>query len=354
MDSTPNTINRFLTRQQIEAVRQYEPDVSFFVQAFFGGEPIYSPTETVEWDVVREGASMARYINRYIGTTPTEREAYNVKEITTPLVRESRILTAEMLSKRLPGENVYSMQTPAQRAGIMKAQDFQFCINAIERRREQQASQLITRHYVEIIGEGVNDFIDFSAEGLRKVKTGTSTWDSPNVKWEDDIEDASEALLARGHAPAALIVGQNIYRFLRNDPRFRESLDITNMNAGNIDPERKTTYGQARYVGTITLPNVLDVYVVNAKYKDFDNTIKWFLEPNDLIVTSDNSSINRFVFGAYTTINESGVWMTEEGRYIPEHFIRRDPPAEELRVSSRPMPIPTYIDSWYVITALQS
>jgi hypothetical protein len=71
-----------------------------------------------------------------------------------------------------------------------------------------------------------------------------------------------------------------------------------------------------------------------------------------ILIISEEAKRNKLGFGAYTYMDESENWQTISGRYIQQFFKTRRPPREEIVVTSRSVPIPGDVESWYVFQVL--
>lgn len=229
-----NYIPRYDVRQQIEAVRFQEPLPTFFRKEFFKGAPVYSPTETIEWDEVREGAGMARYVAEHLEVPATEREGFITREIVTPKVQEKRVLTIMELKKRLPGENTYSMKSPADRAREFLLGDYNFCMTAIDRRVEQQCAQMMTMGKIDIIGLGVNAYVDYNLP-FKLTLSGTDRWGSGGKPLET-LADMAKKLRTRGYTPDSLLMELSASKALLDDPEIQKYLDNRRFELGLIKP----------------------------------------------------------------------------------------------------------------------
>jgi len=48
-------------------------------------------------------------------------------------------------------------------------------------------------------------------------------------------------------------------------------------------------------------------------------------------------------------MDENENWVTVSGRYVQEFFKERRPPREEIVATSRAVPLPANIESWYIL-----
>lgn len=343
-------IPRYDTREQIEAVRFQEPKPSYFRSSFFSSET-YSPTERIEWDEVREGSGMARYVGENLEVEATEREGYITKEIETPKIQEKRVLGVNELKKRLPGENVYSAQTPAQRAQYYLDGDYAFCMDSIDRRVEQQCAQMMVQGRVDIIGKGVNTYVDYELP-FRLTLAGTDRWDQPGVSPFDDLEKMAFTLMERGYVPTEVVMERSVANIFLDNDELKKQLDNRRLELGLIAPGAHTDpWAQAQFFGTFARPGlgVMDFYTYDGRYKDDTGAIVPYLDEGRVLMLTAEAKQNRIMYGAYTFMDENEKIQTVEGRYTPEIFVDRRARTQTIMVTSRPMPAPFKSDSWYTV-----
>lgn len=348
-----NYIPRYDVRQQIEAVRFQEPLPTFFRKEFFQGAPVYSPTETIEWDEVREGAGMARYVAEHLEVPATEREGFITREIVTPKVQEKRVLTIMELKKRLPGENTYSMKTPADRAREFMLNDYNFCMTAIDRRVEQQCAQMMVTGKIDIIGLGINAYVDYNLP-FKLTLSGTDRWDSGG-KPLDTLADMAKKLRTRGYTPDSLLMELSASKALLDDAEIQKYLDNRRFELGLIKPGAlNDQFEQAQFFGTLAYPGLgmLDLYTYDGTYKNDENVETPYLDTGRILMLTREARQNRPMYGAYSFVDDKEQIVTVEGNYVPEIFVDRRAGTLTTRVTSRPLPAPFKYDSWWTATVL--
>lgn len=346
-------IPRYDTREQIEAVRYQEPKPALFRTEFFR-EEIFSPTEKIEWDEVREGSGMARYVAEHLEVEATEREGYITREIETPKIQEKRVLGVNELKKRRPGENVYSMKTPAERAQEFINGDYKFCMDSIDRRVEQQCAQMMITGRIDIIGKGVNHYVDYELP-LLKTLAGTSTWSSAGVNPFDDLIEWAIVLLERGYTPTDVIMERSVANIFYENADLMSKLDNRRLELGLIKPAAHTDpYTKPQYFGTFAREGmgVLDFYTYDGTYKNDEGKVTHYLDKGRVLMLTNEARQNRMLYGAYTFINENDQFQTVEGRYCPEIFTDRRARTQTIMVTSRPLPAPYQSDSWWTVKTL--
>lgn len=344
-----NYIPRYDTRQMIEAVRFQEPMPTYFRTEFYKGADVYSPTETIEWDEVREGAGMARYVGETLEVEATEREGYITREIQTPKVQEKRVLGLQELKKRLPGENVYSATTPADRAREYLNKDLKFCMDSIDRRVEQQCAQMMVTGRIDVEGAGIKAYVDYELP-LKLTLSGTDRWGQAGVKPLETLRSMTKTLRERSYTPTMLLMEQSVADVFLKDDEIKEFLDNRRFEMGLIKPgELNDQFGAAQFFGTFAYPGlgILDLYTYDGCYKDAENKIIPYLDEGRVLMLTNESRQNRILYGAYSFMDEGYNVQTVEGRYTPEFYPDRRARTFTSMVTSRPMPAPYLNDSWW-------
>ena len=110
-----NEINIYEPRYLAEVVRTAPPTRTFLRDRFFTKLKT-SSDEHVDIDIVKGNRKMAAFVHPMVGGEIVESEGYETKSYKPPLVNPATITTADMFMKRLPGEDIYSSRTPADRA----------------------------------------------------------------------------------------------------------------------------------------------------------------------------------------------------------------------------------------------
>lgn len=98
---------------------------------------------------------------------------------------------------RLPGEDLYSGMTPAQRAARKLMDEYNRLNDATTRREEWMCVQAIVTGQIPIVGPGVNEVIDFGFTNKIKLD-GTKQWGKTAAKPIEDLEDWTEKVLTGG------------------------------------------------------------------------------------------------------------------------------------------------------------
>ena len=352
MPDINNTIPRYETRTMLDAVTFQEPKASMFRSTFFSGGDVFFPTKKVEWDEVREGAGMARYVADGLEVEATEREAFITRELETPRFQEKRVLDLTSLINRQAGENIYSQRTPADRAREQWQKDIAFCMDAVDQRIEQQCAQMMVSGRVDIVGKGIDTYVDYELP-LKLVLSGSDRWNQSGAKPFNDIAYWSKILRERNYNPRFALMELSVTDIFLKDDTFKAMLDNQRMEMGRIAPDQVTNiFDQAQYFGQIKWPGIgiLDLYTYDGTYKNDQNAVTPYLDEGRFMLLSDASQQNRILYGAETIVDENTEEViTVEGRYVPEVYTDRRAKTRTIFVTSRAMPAPFQYDSWWTV-----
>lgn len=219
-----NEVNIYTPRYLAEVVRQAPPVHTFFRDTFFTNVQ-HSPTESVDIDIVKGNRRMAAFVHPRIGGEVLKSDGYKTESYKPPLVNPYDETTADRYMTRMPGEDLYSGMTPAQRAAKKLMGEYASLNDATTRREEWMAVQAIVTGQIPIVGKGVNEIIDF---GFTNTETLTSTaqWGKSAAKISDNLEDWADKVLTNGFANVDMaIMGKTALRNFLADEKISKMLD---------------------------------------------------------------------------------------------------------------------------------
>ncbi len=344
-----NTVNIYEPRHLAEVVRQTAPLHTFFLDTFFTDIETFS-TERVDIDMVKGDRRMAPFVHPRIGGTVLKEQGYQTNSYKAPLINPYDITTADQLMQRLPGENPYSGKTPADRAAAKLIEEYTRLNDAATRREEWMAAQAIVTGQIPIVGEGVNETIDFGLTN-KVTLSGTAQWGKSAADILGNIEAWEEQVRTNGFANVdTIIMGKTAKAAFLADSSVQKLLDNRRMIMGMIEP-KKLPNG-TKFIGTLS---GLDIYEYSEVYLDDWTTpsapaVKRLVPDNAVILISSNAGYKR-LYGACTYIDDaSGEWVTVESDRILRSYCEHRPEARFLELQSHPLPVPNKVDSWLVAT----
>ena len=168
-----NEVNIYTPRYLAEVVRQAPPVHTFFRDTFFTNVK-KSTTERVDIDLVKGDRRMAAFVHPRVGGKVLKASGYKTESYKPPLVNPCDITTADRYMTRMPGEDLYSGETPAQRSAQQLMEEYSRLNDATTRREEWMAVRTIMDGQIPVVGPGVNKVIDFGFTNkvtLEKVDT---------------------------------------------------------------------------------------------------------------------------------------------------------------------------------------
>ena len=253
-------------------VQKLPPVRTFFRSTFFKHEETFV-TKNVDVDFKKGSRKVAPFVSRVIGGKVVPNTGYETKTYTPPLVAPEKVTTVDDLLQRRPGESLYSGRTPAERAVLKMADDFKELREMILRREELMCVQTIFTGTIPIIGDGVNEVIDFSFTNKEKITTAAKKWTADTSDPIADLKRWHETVQKTGfvNCDICVICGDVANAFV-NHAKVQKMLDVKNFNLAVIQP--KQLPNGVTYLGTIHELG-LDIYKYNERYLDaWTNTNK--------------------------------------------------------------------------------
>ena len=347
----PNDVNIYTPRYLAEVVRQAPPVHTFFRDQFFTNTKIF-PTERVDIDIVKGDRRMAAFVHPRVGGTPLKGTGYSTESYKPPLINPYDVTTADQLMTRLPGEDLYSGKTPAQRAAQQLMDEYNRLNDAATRREEWMAVQAIVNGSIPIVGEGVNETISF---GLTNTVTLTSTarWGQSAAKILDNLEDWADTVLTNGFANVDMcIMGKSAVRHFLADADVQKLLDNRRVEMGLVHP-RDLPNG-VKYIGHLNKPNI-DIYTYAEVYLDDWTTpgtpVTQRLMPDNKVILIPSNPGFMMAYGMCTYIEDgSGQWATAQTSRLLRSYVEHHPDRRMVELQAHPLPIPDKADSWLVAT----
>lgn len=349
-------IDRHIPRTQGGASEKNMPVSTFLRDTFFPKFETF-PTEKIELDVRKGGYVVAPFVAPLVNGILMEREGYTTKEYNPPTIAPKRVLDPKILAKTVAGEHTHTLMSPEERQQYYIERDMQEMDDSITRREELMLAQLLTTgkitvrgYYGEDLSKYVDNEIDYGFT-QKDVLAAGAKWDQVTSTKYDDLERGVTEIREAGYNPATIVIGSTAWKLLRKDEDFMKKLDNTRINLGMIAPEVKTQNGNGLvYLGDLTELGV-QLWAYYAWYKDIDGVVKRFI-PDDHVVILPGE-VGDIAYGAITYLEQTsfndGNYVTYEGTRIPRTLINQQNNVKEMLLSSKPIPRPFDVDSWYVL-----
>lgn len=346
-----NEVNIYTPRYLAEVVRQAPPVHTFFRDRFFTNIKTFA-TARVDIDLVKGDRRMAAFVHPRVGGQVLAANGYRTESYAPPIINPYDVTTADQLMSRLPGEDLYSGMTPAQRAAQQLMDEYNRLNDAATRREEWMAVQAIVTGSIPVVGPGVNETISF---GFTNTKTLTSTarWGQSAAKPLDNLEDWADEVLVNGFANVDMcIMGKAALRAFLADENVLKVLDNRRVEMGFINP-RDLPNG-VKYIGHLPKPNI-DIYTYAEVYLDdwTDPTtpVTNPLVPDNKVILIPSNPDFMLAYGACTYIDDaSQQWVTAQTARLLRSYVEHHPDRRMVELQAHPLPIPDKVDSWLVAT----
>lgn len=349
-----NEVSIYEPRTMGRVVRKLPPVRTFFRSTFFGHEETFV-TKNVDVDFVKGSRKVAPFVHRVIGGKTVPNTGYSTKTYTPPLVAPDKITTVDDLLNRQAGESLISGRTPAERAVLKMASDFMELRDMIARREELMCVQSIFSGKIPVIGEGLNEIIDFGFTNNEVITTATKKWSNAASDPIGDLKRWHKKVQQSGFVNCDMcIMSDDVATAFINHEKVQKLLDVKNYNLAVIQP--KQLPNGVTYIGTIH-ELALDIYTYNEWYlDDWTNEAspeeKPMVPAGSLALLNSNAQYSMY-YGAITLIDDAtGNFRTIEGKYVPDAWTKRKPARRFLQLSSAPLSVPHDVDSWFVATVL--
>lgn len=346
----PNAIDIYQPRYMAEVVRQTPPIPTYFRDTFFN-RVITFPTERVDMDLMKGDRKILPYVHPDAGGKAVKMDGFQTKSYAAPLVSGYIVTTAAQMMTRLPGEDLYSGMTPAERAARKLMEEYATLNDACTRREEYMCAEAIKTGLIHVEGPGVKEDIDFDFTNTVSL-TGDEQWGGSKAAILNNLEDWVSRVLIEGFANVdTAIMGKTALRKFLDDADVMKKLDNRRVELGIIAPRELP--GGVSYIGHLNKPN-LDIMQYAGVYLDdwtdpANPTVKPLVDDNMIILISSAASFI-MAYGACNYYDESKQLVTAQTSRLMHSYIDHNPERRILQLDARPLPIPDKVDSWLVAT----
>lgn len=350
----PNEVSIYEPRTMGRIVEKLPPVRTFFRDTFFRREETFN-TESVDVDFVKGTRKVAPFVHRIIGGKTVPNTGYETKTYKPPLVAPDKITTVDDLLKRRPGESLVSGRSPAERAVLKMSDDFRELRDMISRREELMCVQSIFTGQIPIIGEGLNEVIDFGFTNTEVISAATKKWSNASSDPIGDLKRWHKQVQKTGFTNCnACVMADDVATAFVGHEKVQKVLDVRNYNLAVIQP-RQLPNG-VTYVGTIHELG-MDVYTYNEWYLDDwtnpETPEEKPLVPDGMLAMLSTNANYSMYYGAITLIDEgTKEFKTVEGKYVPDTWVKRKPARRFLQLQSAPLSVPHDVDSWFTAKVL--
>lgn len=350
-----NQIDIYDPRTMQKLISRMPPVHTFLKSTFFKNVKTFT-TESVDVDFKKGNRKLAPFVHRRIGGKTVPNTGYTTTSYTPPYIAPDKVTTVDNILKRMAGESLYNGFSPEERAVKKMAEDFSELDEMITRREEWMCAQAIFTGVIPIVGEGLNEEINFkftNKETLAAAKKWSAKGTDPLAdlkRWRKKVQETGFVNCNVG------IMSDDVADAFTNNETVRTKLDTRAYDLATIKP-RELPDG-VTYIGTINELG-LDLYTYNEWYlDDWTDPAKSEnkpLVPEGTVALLSTSAVYSMNYGAITVVKNKGgaeTLATVEAARVPDTWITRKPIRRFLQLNSAPLPIPHEVDSWFVAKVL--
>jgi len=244
-----------------------KPARSFLLDTFFSRTE-ESTSKYVDIDIIKGKRRLAPFVNPKHQGKMVERIGYTTRSYEPPYIKPKVITTADEALRRSAGETMYgSAKTAMDKAEELLAKDLVDLDNMITRREEWMASQLLQTGKVAIVGDGVNDEIDFGMDANHIITlAGADLWSAATATPLEDLRTWRRLIQKdSGLTPNVCVMGSSAIDAFLAHASVTGQLDTRRIDLGQIDP---ATYPNGSiYYGRIK-DVAMDLWVYDEWYLD--------------------------------------------------------------------------------------
>jgi hypothetical protein len=341
-------------------------DPTLFFTGFFKAPPNnYYNGNSVEVDVKRGGAKIAIVIKDLtVGGRMNSMDLYTNKNFVPPILKEKGVINANELINRQAGQDPFK-DVDFQVAATNKALSLQVELDAkIRRTIELEAAQVLQTGKLDLIDEnGITAYeMDYKPK-TEHFPTAAILWDSASAVPLHDLALLANIIRKDGkQKPDTLIMGDEAFSEFINASSVKEVFNNRRYELGTIAPIKSQGVDGAYYRGTVTVANYeMDIWGYDGFYEDPQTgVITNYLGTNKVIMRASVGRLDA-TFGGIPNFRGifPGVLPALPGRFsmntmardiFTNTWLSQDGGQIEMSVGSRPLLIPTAIDTFGCLT----
>lgn len=355
----PNNMIDIRTTTFMEGVIREKPQVYTFLRdRYFGERDVFTTEEVlIDYD---DGAGnvLAPFVVPRVGKVPMERGGFETRRLAPAYIAPSRVLTVDVLKRRMAGENLFSQMTPAERARYYVVDDLDFLDKTVTRREEWMCAETMLDNActMEHIGDQADKSISMTAKfydgdknpGVFKPTkawaVGTAT---KRGTWYDEVCKQIESMTAAGREVTDLVMGAEVGGMVMFDPWIVAMMDNRRMDIAHIDPRWQpngvTSLGPVNFSGV-----TLELFIDRGTYQERNakgvlTTKPYFPAKAAMLAAPGTGKLRN---GAVTQKEMDGETYTRFGSRVPKHLVHVDTNSEETILTSAPIAAPKMKGQW--------
>lgn len=335
----------YSTRAQLAAIELQPREYSFLYDTFVQEQAPCEDSKAI-YDYKKGNRPMAPFVHEGAGGVLMGRDGYQTREIGFCNIAPERPIEVADLQVRAFGERVLGGMTPEQREKQLLVRDQVEMRQAIQRRREWMARQVLLTGKLDIFeytAEGRNLHTTLVADyGFTNNYTGTA-WDQAGADIEADMQAMFDMVYDGCGYVDIILMDPDAARAMLANSSYVKQFDGRNIDMGKIN----TMYKGAgvRFIGWNA--DGVEMYSMSGNFVDDDGTVTRIL-PRGTVIAGSRGML-KCVHGPVTQVEDYGMAATHKTYIKKEVPLRVSNPATNTisnRITSRPTIVPFNVDAW--------
>lgn len=334
------------TYDLLMAVRQAAPVRSFLRDRYFPtgeGDMFKADEVLIEYKDMEK--TVAPFVVPRKGSVAVMRDRYTVKSYSPPNISIHRPLTIDELNKKQFGEALFPNLSKEERENRLILEDARDLSDMILRREEVMAAEVmqtngcVMKHIADDTGKvEIKEIHYYDGETNPAAYTPSKAWGTTGATIRQDMAAMIEMLTSRGLPATDFIVSPDVAALMEQDDEIYKMLDNRRYNLGSFEPV-ELPQGAAEVMQLNIMGRMIRVISYGETYKDPDTGKDTpFISPGTGIITAPGAA--RMAYASVLQMEDDRQYHEYVAQRVPKYMADVNHDTKELRMTSRPLPIP--------------
>lgn len=289
------TALQLLTTSQLLGVqtRDHIRFATIFLLKYFNSSLPFH-TKEIAFEEIFKGKKLAPFCSPFVDGVVERSKGSQMSSFSPPYVKSKHRVDPARLIERMPGEEIFGSLNPAQRRLAAIAANQVDEEEAILRRLEWMAVQVVLTGKVLCEGENHEAVeVDFGRRSENtRVLVGAAAWDTVDKETYDPTQDIEDWALNSTGIVTELHFDRKGFNLFRQFKNVQDKLDKTNASMSDMELGPMLT-SVMQYKGNF---GQYKVYVVDHRYENDDGVETPFMPDNFLLLTGPHDG--KMAYGA--------------------------------------------------------
>lgn len=334
----------YSTEFLLEAYGVIDKPTSFLLDLFFPDMQTFL-TEKVAFDKVERARRLAPFVSPNVRAPVMRQPGFAAQDFQPAYVKAKHAVDMSKPFRRRAGERINGSMTPLQRYNLAISDNMEREDDAITRREEWMAAQILLNGSVVVEGEDfVAQTVDFRRPASHTVVlTGANRWGQQGVSSLRTLRSMNAQITTdSGYNAKVVIMDPGAEDLFTSDPQVKEVLDNRantpigeNFRLGNINLAGVNAGAVGEEVKYLGMIGEFIVFVYQNTYVNIDGTVGTMIPPNTVIMGSPKGFQGIRTYGA---IKDKRAGLQALPRF-PKMWDEEEPSITFTMTQSSPLPV---------------